>query len=153
MKYSFVVLVLVTGLLGGCCFPISRAEPPYPTKVSGWLTDAERLKFHEEHKFWARGDFVLRKNEATDDGKIRVKVIDLIPPDPCAEGGSFQRQARVTLQFIRMADQRVLCEETFPENGYLSVSSKCGDSLSGYEIPGVGVSDINLKEGWAFIHL
>jgi hypothetical protein len=128
-------------------------EPSYPSKVSGWLSDKEQLKFHEEHKYWARGDFVLRKNESTDDGKIRIKVIDLIPPDPCAEGGSFQRQARVTLQFIRMSDQRVLCEETFPENGYLTVRSKCGDGLSEYQIFGAGVTDINLKEGWAFIRL
>lgn len=142
-----------TSLLGGCCYPIRRVEPPSSPQVSGWLTDKERLKFYEEHKFWARGDFVLRKNEATDDGKIRIKVIDLIPPDPCAEGGGFQRQARVTIQFVRMADQRVLCEETFPAHGYLSVSSKCGDSLSEYGIPRVGVSDINLKEGWAFIQL
>jgi hypothetical protein len=35
-----------------------------------------------------------------------------------------------------MADQRVLCEEPFPAHGYLSVSSKCGDSLSEYGIPG-----------------
>ncbi len=153
MNYLFVVLALVTCLVGGCCFPIRRVEPSYPIKVSGWLTDKERLKFHEENKYWARGDFVLRKNEATDDGKIRIKVIDLIPPDPCAEGGSFQRQARVTLQFIRVSDQRVLCEETFPENGYLTVYTKCGDRLNEYDISGVGVTDINLKEGWAFIGL
>jgi hypothetical protein len=153
MTYLLVVLVLGANLSGGCCFPIRRVEPSYPSKVSGWLSDKEQLKFHEEHKYWARGDFVLRKNESTDDGKIRIKVIDLIPPDPCAEGGSFQRQARVTLQFIRMSDQRVLCEETFPENGYLTVRSKCGDGLSEYQIFGAGVTDINLKEGWAFIRL
>lgn len=153
MRWLFVLCVLVTSLLSGCCSPIRRVEPSYPTKVSGWLTDKERLKFHEEHKFWARGDFVLRKNESTDDGKIRIKVIDLIPPDPCAEGGSFQRQARVTIQFIRMTDQRVLCEAEFPEHGYLSVDSKCRDSLDEYQIGGAGVNDINLKEGWAFIRL
>jgi hypothetical protein len=153
MKYLFVVFALITSLLGGCCYHISRVEPSYPSQVSGWLTDKGRLKFYEEHKFWARGDFVLRKNEASDDGKIRIKVIDLIPPDPCAESGSFQRQARVTIQFIRVADQSVLCEEAFPEHGYLTVYSRCGDSLNKYNISGVGVSDINLKEGWAFIHL
>jgi len=153
MKYLFIVLALVTSLLGGCCFPISRTEPSYPTKVSGWLNDEERLKFHEKHKYWARGEFVLRKNEATDDGKIRIKVIDLIPPDPCAEGGTFQRQARVTIQFISVADQRVLCEGTFPAKGYLSANSQCGDRLDEYDISGVGVTDINLKEGWAFIRL
>ena len=72
MKYLFVVLTLVTSLLGACCFPEKRIEPSYPSAVSGWLTDKERLKFHEEHKFWARGDFVLRKNESTDDRKIRI---------------------------------------------------------------------------------
>src|SRR5262245_199898 len=153
MRYLSIVLALATSMLGGCCLAIRRVEPSYPTKVSGWLTDKERLKLHEEHKYWARGDFVLRKNEATDDGKIRIKVINLIPPDPCAEGGSFQRQARVTLQFIRMADQRVLCEGTFPGPGSSTTSSECGDSLNDYEIPTVVVSDINLKEGWAFIHL
>lgn len=153
MERSFIALALIGSLLSGCCLPERRTESPYPSKVSGWLSEPERLKFHEEHGFWARGDFVLRKNESADDGKLKVKVIELIPPDPCAEGGSFLRQARVTLQFIRMSDQKMLCEETFPERGYLTVYSKCGNSLSEFEIPGVGVTDINLKEGWAFIRL
>lgn len=153
MKCLFVVIALGASLLGGCCSPINRTEPAYPGKVSGWLTDKQRLLFYEEHKYWSRGNFVLRKNEATDDGKIRIKVLDLIPPDPCAEGGSFQRQARVTLQFIRVSDQRPLCEETLPERGALAVHSKCGDSLDEFGLDVVGVYDINLKDGWAFIRL
>jgi hypothetical protein len=153
MKHLFIALAMIGSLLGACCFPEKRIEPSHPGKVSGWLTDKQRLKFYEEQKFWSRGNFVLRKNEATDDGKIRIKLIDLIPPDPCAEGGSFQRQARVTLQFIRMSDQRSLCEETFPEDGASTVYSKCGNSLDEFGIDVVGVYDINLKEGWAFIRL
>jgi hypothetical protein len=153
MKYLFVVLALVTGLLSGCCSPINRTEPAYPSKVSGWLTDKQRLKFYEENNFWSRGNFVLRKNEATDDGKIRLKVIDLISPDPCAEGDAFQRQARVKIQFIRVSDQKSLCEETLAERGASTVYSKCGDSLDEFGIDVVGVTDINLKEGWAFIRL
>ncbi len=144
---------MIGSLLGACCFPEKRIEPSYPSKVSGWLTDKQRLKFYEENKSWSRGNFVLRKSEATDDGKIRIKVLDLIPPDPCAEGAALQRQARVTLQFIRMSDQKALCEETFPERGALAVYSKCGDSLDEFGIDVVGVNDINLKEGWAFIRL
>jgi hypothetical protein len=153
MKCLFVVLTLGASLLSGCCHPINRTEPAYPGKVSGWLTDKQRLMFYEEHKYWSRGNFVLRKNEATDDSKIRIKVLELIPPDPCAEGGSFQRQARVTLQFIRMSDQKPLCEETFPERGSSRVYSKCGDSHDEIGIDVVGVSDIKLKDGWAFIKL
>lgn len=153
MKHSIVVLAMIGILLGACCFPEKRIEPSYPSKVSGWLTDKQRLKFYEERNFWSRGNFVLRKNEATDDGKIRLKVLDLIPPDPCAEGSAFQRQAGVKLQFIRMSDQRSLCEETFPENSASKVYSKCGDSLDEFGIDVVGVYSINIKEGWAFIRL
>jgi hypothetical protein len=153
MKCLFVVIALGASLLGGCCSSINRTEPAYPGKVSGWLTDKQRLMFYEEHNYWSRGNFVLRKNEATDDGKIRIKVLDLIPPDPCAEVMSFQRTARVTLQFIRMSDQRPLCEDTFPEHGAGRVYSTCGDSLDEFGIDAVVISDINLKEGWAFIRL
>jgi hypothetical protein len=115
--------------------------------VSGW-------KEHKEQGVRIRGDFVLKKGNSTDNGKIQVKVIDLIPPDPCAEAGAFQSQARAKIQFVRLSDNKVLLEDLFAERGSMTLSPANGTDL--YEEFGVSVIfiyDINLKDGWVYFEL
>jgi hypothetical protein len=130
----------------GCCIPVKRDEPPYPSKVLGW-------KDYEDQGVKFRGNFILRKNEATDNGKLQIKVLDIIPPDPCAEGGTFPRQARVKLQMVRLSDKKMLCTDTFPENGGGRFSPECGGSLDECGISALHVLDINLEEGWAYFDI
>ena len=74
---SFLVLVVLGLSTNGCCLKEPRVEPAYPQSVSGW-------KERRERGVRIRGEFVLKKGTSTDNGKIQVKIIDLVPPDPCA---------------------------------------------------------------------
>jgi hypothetical protein len=152
-KTQFVGLALVCVFMGGCCRFERRSDLPFPVKVSGWMSDKERSKFHADYGYRAQGEFVIKTGDSVEDGKIRVKVCKLIPPDHCAEAGSFHRKARVELQFIRMSDQKVLCETIIPERGGGPIAPNCVDSLTAFDIDVIGVYGINLKDGWAYIRL
>jgi hypothetical protein len=58
------------------------------------------------------GTFVLKKGQTTDNGKLQVKLVDVIPGDSCAEAGTTISRARATLQFVRLPEQKVLCEDS-----------------------------------------
>lgn len=150
----FLISVLFCGLMTQCCCPKPQhTDQPYPRDVSGWRERSERgITIH--------GNFVLRKGETTDNGKIQVGLVDIIPPDPCAEVGTFQRQARARIQFIRVADQRVLCEDTYAERGGRDFSpDECQSSasdisaLSELGVEALYVNAINLREKWVFFEI
>jgi hypothetical protein len=142
-----VALVCVSHGLTGCCIRQHRDEPLYPTNVSGW-------KARNYGDVTTPGEFVLKKNETIDNGKIQVKILDLVAPDACAEAGTFQRNARARIQFISLTNQKVMCDDLFAERGSKTLSSAKGcSSFSESGISFVYVSDINLKEGWVFFVL
>jgi hypothetical protein len=95
----------------------------------------------------------LKKGESTDNGKIRISVLDLIPPACTGDAGDFAARARVKLEFTRVSDQSVLCSEIFPENGGRSFFGGCAGIPDEFKIFGVGARAINLKEGWVFFAL
>ena len=147
MKLFQAVVVILSCLLATCCCSWQeRREPLYPTNVVGW-------KNYEKGGTKMRGSFVLHKGGTIDNGEIRIKVLDLMPADPCAEPGTFNYQARVKFEFIRMIDEQLVCEDIFPENGGGSFSPECGEYLSKIGIFGVGVRAINVKESWVFFEL
>jgi hypothetical protein len=144
---SFLALVMLSLSMGGCCSNEQRVEPAYPQSVSGWKERREQgVRIH--------GDFVLKKGNSTDNGKIQVKIIGLIPPDACAEAGAFQRQARARIQFVRLSDNEVLLDDLFAAKGSMTLSPANGADL--YEEFGISVIyiyDINLKDGWVHFEL
>jgi hypothetical protein len=147
MKNVLAMLGLLSSLLRGCCSEMPRTEPPYPSDVAGWKQNRER-------GLRVLGNFVLKKDQSTDNGVLRIKVLDIIPGEPCSEAGTYQHQARVTIQFIRVSDQKVLCEDTFVEKGSMTMSvGPCRVNLSEFGILGIYIRAINLKEGWAFFEL
>src|SRR3989442_11922994 len=99
MKAQLIALLLLSCFMNSCCSHEQRVEPPYPSEVSGWSS-------YERQGVRIVGTFVLRKNETIDNGRLKIKVLELIPRDPCAEGGAFNDQARVTFEFVRLSDQR-----------------------------------------------
>src|SRR5262245_37471055 len=144
---SVLALVMLSLSTGGCCTYEPRVEPAYPQSVSGWKERSER-------GVRIRGDFVLKKGDSTDNGKIQVKIIDLIPPDPCAEAAAFQRNARARIQFVRLSDNKVLLDDLFATRGTGRLSTTEGTDF--YEEFGVSVIyiyDINLKDGWVYLEL
>jgi hypothetical protein len=154
---SFLALVMFSLSTGSCCLIEHRTEPAYPKSISGW-------KERDEQGVRIRGDFVLKKGETTDNGKVQVKVIGLIPPNPCAETGTFSRQARARIQFARLSDNKVLFDDIFAENGTMTLSTvkdaklyeetdKDAKLYEEFGIHVIYIYDINLTDGWVHFEL
>lgn len=141
LKILIIKIFFVTLVSQGCCLREQRVEPSYPIDVIGWQDQIEQ-------GVRIRGRFVLKQDEAIDNGRIQIKLQKLIPRDPCAHTGEFQNQARAQFQFIRLSDGKVLCESTFGEYGGGSI--ECSDSANSLGITGIGVRALNLTEGWVF---
>jgi hypothetical protein len=145
---AFLIAMLVTcGFLRGCCTETPRVEPAYPTQERGW---------NERYDKGVRslGTFVLRKGQTTDNGKLQVKLLDVIPGDSCAEAGTTISRARAILQFVRLPEQKVLCEDSFVETSSMTISgTACSKNLGEFGVAGILIGDINLKEGWVFFEV
>ena len=124
-----------------CVASCARSEPPLPTDAIGWSNYKEGTT-----KF--RGRFLLRTGESTDDGTIRVKVVELMPPRVTGDAGDFEASARVRIAFSRVLDGQYLSSDVYPENG------GGGAPLpSEFRVFGVGVRAINLTDGWVYFTL
>ena len=142
-----ILLLTLLCLTGACCPSVSHVEPPYPEKVKGWGQVDEKTSE-------LNASFVLRKGEETSNGKITVKVVDIVPGNPCAHSGEFQRGARAKLRFISTVDQRVICEDEFVDQGFaLMTGAPCGDELRKFGITVVTINAISLKDGWVYLLL
>jgi hypothetical protein len=133
-----ILLSLLAGLLiASCSFDRARtvSEPPFPQKVAGW-------KYREENGVSILGEFVLRKGESTNNKEIQITLVELIPASRWIRQGA-EGIDRAKLQFRRMSDKKVVCEETYP-----ALTGSCGTALSEFLISGVGVEAINVKEQW-----
>ena len=124
----------------GCCGR-QHTDPPYPQDVYGW-------RDYKEGTNKLRGCFVLKEGASTDNGKVKITVLKILAPECTGDAGDFSARARVTLQFCSFTDQKVLCEETFPESGGLQIHIP-----DEFGISGVGVRGINLREAWVFFIL
>ena len=148
MRIYLVVLLLIAFCAAGCCLNASgHTEPAYPNDGLGWKDFGSN-----SGGAVIRGRFVVRKGETTDNGKIQIKVLELIPPDRCAEAGAFNAQARVRFQFVRLSDHRVLCADIFPEQGGVNITP-CGAMVAELGVGGIWVSAVSLKEEWAFFEV
>jgi hypothetical protein len=145
-QVRFLSLSLFTAviLLPGCS---SRGglqlQPDRLKNPSGWkeVTAGGGINFI--------GQFVLKKGESTDNGKIGVKVLDLLSkPCPtftiCSEP-----EAKAVLRFYRPSDQTVLCDLILEASDTsFSTSQMCNGELP---FTNLEVREINTKEGWALI--
>lgn len=144
----FSTLALVVMLQVGCCdLQLSmRTQPKYPDRVRGWVLDStvDRRMF--------QGPFVLRKGESTDNGKIGVKVFDIISARCRTHLAEFPDNAKVVLQFYDPAARQTLCEATVPENtnARIDLPDVCEGKV---DITVVGVTEVNTNEKWAVFDL
>src|SRR6267142_7039815 len=140
-----VILTLWLGamLLSGCCDLQlrKRAQPKYPDKVRGWVTESP------VDRRMLQGPFVLKKGESTENGKIGVRVSDIIPAQCRARFAEFADNAKVVLQFFDPRTRKNLCEATVPENtnARIDLPDVCQGKV---DIIVVGVTDVNTDAKW-----
>ena len=142
VRWLFLLLA-TTSLFAGCCFrrASNGNDPPFPQNLVGW-------KYREANDVGIVGEFVLKRGESTNNGELEIKVVDLIPADPCAENGTALAIDNVKLGFIRMSDKKVVCEDTYP-----AVSGACATALHEFLISGIGIKGINIKDQWVHFEL
>jgi len=131
-------------LNAGClCQKKEINYPPYPQNVTGW-------KYHKENGVGVLGYFILKKGESTNNGKVEITVVEIIPAEACADLGTARAKNRVTLEFIRMSDNKSLCVGTYIEDGG---GNTCDEVSEEFWINGIGVRGINIKDQWVHFML
>ena len=100
-----------------------------------------------------RGEFVLRKGQPIKNEDVAIEVVDIHSPDECADEGSFRSGARARVQFRRVRDRYMICEQVVRErqSGNLPLSGR--DELAGLGIAGFETSAINVRDQWIVLRL
>ncbi len=97
---------------------------------------------------------VLRKGESSDNGKIGVRVSDIIAADPCAGYGTLQRIPRVKMQFYDVHQQSVVCEDLLTDgSGTLLGAGPCGEKIAELGVTAISINAINATDGWVSFEL
>jgi hypothetical protein len=129
----------------GFCSTQEREQPSPPKRVQEWK-DTYSGGVH------SIGELLLHKGESSDNGKIGVKVLDIMTPQPGSEG--YASMPKVVLQFYRPTDKQILCEATFTEGG---TSMGNGPPYPHCEpdvgLSAISVNGINTKDGWVWFDL
>lgn len=141
MKRLIFIIFALAPLSGCLCHRYNRVEPSYPQNVFGW-------KYHIENNVGIAGDFVVKKGESTTNGLLEITVVELLPAQECYELGSSLSTDRVKLRFVRKRDNSLLCEDQF-----MFGANSCGVPLEEYQIRGIAIRDVNLKDNWVHFEL
>src|SRR5262245_22877533 len=148
LKLIAVLSSLSSILLLSCNVKRTREEPPYPTGITGW--EGKKNNSGEVNRY-----FVLKSGEATDNGQIQVRVIEIYPTEIWSESGSVRRMARARILVVRLSDNKVLCDDVYPEKGGAILSPQsCHCKSSDFELLRMNNIEtfsnisINVKEGW-----
>ncbi len=141
-----IALASFASLIRGCC-STKAPEPPHPGPVAGW----EESREGGVHTV---GILVLKKGESSDNGKIGVKVVDIIAADPCAGYGPLQSIPRVNMQFYQAPQQTLICEELLTAgSGTSLIAGPCGEKIADLGVTAISVNAINATEGWVWFEL
>jgi len=132
-------------LSGACCSAQEREQPGPPKKVQGWK-DSYSGGVH------SIGELLLHKGDSSDNGRIGVKVLDIIIPRSGAEG--YAGMPKVVLRFYRPSDKQTLCEATFTEGGTVMGTGPpyphCKPEVG---LSAISVNAINTKDLWVWFDL
>lgn len=141
-----IALVSFASLMRGCCSS-KPPEPTHPGPVAGW-------KESQEGGVHTVGTLVLKKGESSDNGKIGVRVVDIIAADPCAGYGTLKSIPRVRMQFYQAPQQKMICEELLTAgSGTSLVAGPCGEKIADLGVTAISVNAINATEGWVWFEL
>lgn len=141
LRLSVIIVVSISCLSGAGCCRSPLPQPIRPEKVLGW----ESTEIGSVHIL---GDLLLKTGESSDNGRIGVKVIEIIEADWCYHPGTFHGTRRARIQFYSLSSGEVLCEDTFLDgyNAVIHCPPEAGISV-------LSMQAINTEEGWALFDL
>jgi hypothetical protein len=96
------------------------------------------------------GQFVLRKGESTENGKIGIKLLNITSKDCPFATICLAPQAKATLRFYKPVDGSIICEPTLESD---DTSYKADLVCSGLPFTYLEVREINTREDWALISI
>jgi len=140
-----LVLLLLTSCFGihGCCRTI-ESNPALPTQVRGW---AESDK---EYGIKSLGEFVLRKGESINNGRIAIELQDTIRAKTCR--GTESTRPGAIVRFYRVADGQVMLQiEMGPGNTRLINFNP--DLPNKYDLDTISISEINTVDQWVWFEV
>jgi hypothetical protein len=137
-KLPRIAVLIVLQILTACSCPEPQIEhPPYPGKVAGWKEAVS------ESGFKILAHLVLKKGEESDNGKIGVKVVDIFPPEKCAEPLSYHGQVRVVFQFYSLSNPQQKHTKEILVAGNHAIECPFP-----YDATLIGISHANVKDQW-----
>ena len=144
----FIAMILSVFLSGcvkeNCQFANEFNHPKRPASVKGWN------EFKVGETLVIKGQFVLKKGESTNNGKVGIKVLDLSPA-MCFYFREPQ-SPEAKLQFFNVESGEIICQGTF-RPGATSMDSEniCGGKDLEWSV--LSINDINANENWVFFDL
>jgi hypothetical protein len=127
-------------LFNAACCTHPQTPTTYPATVRGWQSWNERgVPFI--------GELVLRKGEASGNGRIGVKVLEIRQGKAACGFSRDPIEPDVTLSFYKVSDPTITCAITTGTGGRLL---QCDERL---ELNTLGVLAINATEGWVHFRL
>lgn len=144
MRVRIAVLLLYCFAVSGCCQLDStqNKQPSRPNVKSTW---SERTDFGVT----SIGFFVMNKGESIENGKLGVRVIDIIPKE-CRCMMCEPTFPRAIIAFYRPSDGKILCQGEFQGTADLVVMAKCDPAVG---ISHIAINAINTKEKWVSFDL
>lgn len=145
MPVRIAALVLLCFFASGCCQLFSKEDkqPDRPSVTSRWV---EQTDFGVT----SIGFFVMNKGEAIDNGRLGIRVIDVLPKQ-CECMSCEPTYPRVRIAFYQPSDNKVLCEGLFfAGSASLDMTAHCAPSIGATVIY---VNAINTKENWVSFDL
>ena len=118
-------------------------QPEWPNGTPRWLSNPSI----DNSGIRLLGVLVLKKGESTDNGKIGVRVIDIVEGDACAHF-AFSKSRKAVIEFFAPKDNRIICQVTLLEHSTGTLD--CPDELG---ISAYGVQAINTRDRWVLFDL
>lgn len=138
-------LLVLLACTAGCCRKASP-QPEMPASVPGW-------KDFEEGGVHYVGMFLLHKGESTENNEIGITLIDVTPPNLCAEPSTLLGEPRATIRFYDPRDQQPLCESTFIAGSNTLLNGKSSNCGSSMKLTSIALLSVNTKEEWVYFAL
>ena len=146
MLLRFAALSLLCFLSSGCCQLFSKEDPQpaRPNLTSSWREQTDLFGVR------SIGFFVMNKGEATDNGQLGVKVIDILPKE-CRCMSCEPTNPRVRIAFYRPSDNKLLCEDDFFQgSSSFDIRPKCDPTMG---ISVIAINAVNTQEKWVSFDL
>ena len=114
---SFLFLFVTLGsTLAVCCLPVDHTEPQRPQIIHGWQE-------YKENGVLMQGSLLLKKGETTSNGKVAIKLLDIIPIDCSAEDS--YRRPKAVFQIVDQAAQKEICTISYLEGEGRTLTNEC----------------------------